>query len=126
MRILCGLILALSLLSCGGPSAQQGGGDKVDFKYASLISIVKYDGYTVATIGNPWEDGKALHTYVLVPRNQELPVHLPKGTVIRTPLKKAVVFTTVHCSLLMDLGCKDKIAGVADLKYIKIPWRENH
>ena len=55
MRILCGLILALSLLSCGGPSAQQGGGDKVDFKYASLISIVKYDGYTVATIGNPWE-----------------------------------------------------------------------
>jgi iron complex transport system substrate-binding protein len=122
MRILCGLILALSLLSCGGPSAQQGGGDKVDFKYASLISIVKYDGYTVATIGNPWEDGKALHTYVLVPRNQELPVHLPKGTVIRTPLKKAVVFTTVHCSLLMDLGCKDKIAGVADLKYIKIPW----
>ena len=24
MRILCSLILALSLLSCGGPSAQQG------------------------------------------------------------------------------------------------------
>ena len=104
MRILCGLILALSLLSCGGP---QGGGDKVDFKYASLISIVKYDGYTVATIGNPWEDGKALHTYVLVPRNQELPVHLPKGTVIRTPLKKAVVFTIVHCSLHRPLFFAD-------------------
>ena len=44
MRILCGLLLALSLLSCGGPSAQQGGGDKVDFKYASLISIVIYGG----------------------------------------------------------------------------------
>ena len=43
MRILCGLLLALSLLSCGGPSAQQGGGDKVDFKYASLISIVSDD-----------------------------------------------------------------------------------
>ena len=122
MRILFGLILALSLLSCGGSSVQQGGGDKVAFKYASLISINEYDGYTVATIGNPWEDGKALHTYVLVPRNKQLPFHLPKGTVIRTPLQKAVVFTTVHCSLLMDLGCRDKIAGVADLKYIKIPW----
>ena len=32
MRILCGLILALSLLSCGGSSDLQGGGDKVDFK----------------------------------------------------------------------------------------------
>ena len=31
MRIFCSLILALSLLSCGGPSAQQGGGEKVDF-----------------------------------------------------------------------------------------------
>ena len=122
MRIFCSLILALSLLSCGGPSAQQGGGEKVDFKYASLLSITKYDGYTVATIGNPWEDDKALHTYILVPRDKQLPVHLPKGTVIRTPLQKAVVFTTVHCSLLMDLGCRDKIAGVADLKYIKIPW----
>ena len=122
MRILFGLILALSLLSCGGSSDQQGGGDKMPFKYASLISITEYDGYTVATIGNPWEDGKALHTYVLVPRNKQLPFHLPKGTVIRTPLKRAVVFTTVHCSLLMDLGCRDKIAGVADLKYIKIPW----
>ena len=122
MRILFGFILALSLLSCGGSSDQQGGGDKVPFKYASLISINEYDGYTVATIGNPWEDGKALHTYVLVPRNKQLPFHLPKGTVIRTPLQKAVVFTTVHCSLLMDLGCRDKIAGVADLKYIKIPW----
>jgi iron complex transport system substrate-binding protein len=51
-----------------------------------------------------------------------MPVHLPKGTVIRTPLERAVVFTTVHSSLLMNLGCQDKIAGVADLKYIKIPW----
>ena len=122
MRTLCGLILALSLLSCGGPSDLLGSGDKVDFKYASLISIAEYDGFTVATIGNPWEDGKALHTYVLVPRDKQLPVHLPKGTVIRTPLQKAVVFTTVHCSLLMDIDCRDKIAGVADLKYIKIPW----
>ena len=99
-----------------------GSGDSVTFKYATLPSIVEYDGYTVVNIENPWKDGKALHTYVLVPRDVELPVHLPKGTVIRTPLQKAVVFTTVHCSLLMDFGCQDKIAGVADLKYIKIPW----
>ena len=126
MRILYGLILSLTsltLLSCGSrTSGFQVGGDSVQFKYATLPSIVAYDGFTVVTLANPWKDGKALHTYVLVPRDQKLPVHLPKGTVIRTPLEKAVVFTTVHCALLMDLGCRDKIAGVADLKYIKIPW----
>ena len=126
MRILYGLILSLTsltLLSCGSrTSGFLGGGDSVQFKYATLPSIVSYDGFTVVTIANPWKEGKALHTYVLVPRDQQVPVHLPKGTVIRTPLEKAVVFTTVHCALLMDLGCRDKIAGVADLKYIKIPW----
>ena len=124
MKQLIGIVLvALSLLSCGGRMDRLfGSGDSIDFKYATLPSIVEYDGFTVVTIDNPWKDGKALHSYVLVPKDAKLPVHLPKGTVIRTPLQKAVVFTTVHCSLLMDLGCQDKIAGVADLKYIKIPW----
>lgn len=123
MKQLFGLFILLTLFSCNGRMARlQGDGDSTVFKYATLPSIVEYDGFTVVTIANPWKDGKALHTYVLVPREKEMPVHLPKGTVIRTPLQKAVVFTTVHCSLLMNLGCKDKIAGVADLKYIKIPW----
>lgn len=124
MRQLTGIIaVALLLLSCGGQTAhRQGDGDSITFKYATLPSIVEYDGYTVVTLANPWKEGKALHTYVLVPREAALPVHLPKGTVIRTPLQKAVVFTTVHSSLLMTLGCQDRIAGVADLKYIKIPW----
>jgi iron complex transport system substrate-binding protein len=123
MKQIFGLFILLTLFSCNGRMARlQGDGDSIVFKYATLPSIVEYDGFTVVTIANPWKDGKALHTYVLVPREKELPVHLPKGTVIRTPLQKAVVFTTVHSSLLMNLGCRDKIAGVADLKYIKIPW----
>ena len=123
MKHLIGLLTILSLISCGraiGPSQESG--DSLSFKYATLPSIVKYDGYTVVTLANPWKEGKPLHTYVLVPREAQEPVHLPKGTVIRTPLERAVIFTTVHSSLLMTLGCQDKIVGVADLKYIKIPW----
>ena len=33
-----------------------------------------------------------------------------------------MIFTTVHCAMLQSLGREDCIAGVADLKYIKIPW----
>ena len=122
-QFLCLLTVVLTLLSCGGQKARQQVSDGcVDFKYATLPVVAEYDGYTVVTITNPWKQGRDLHTYVLVPRDAEMPVHLPKGTVVRTPLRRAVVFTTVHSSLLMNLGCKDRIAGVADLKYIKIPW----
>ena len=123
MKQLFGLFILLTLFSCNGHMSRLlGDCDSIPFKYATLPSIVEYDDYTVVNIENPWKDGKALHTYVLVPRDAELPVHLPKGTVLRTPLEHAVVFTTVHSSLLMSLDCKDRIAGVADLKYIKIPW----
>ena len=123
MKHLIGILAILSLISCSGRTARlQGDGDSVVLKYATLPSIVKYDGYTVVTLANPWREGQALHTYVLVPREAQMPVHLPKGTVIRTPLERAVIFTTVHSSLLLTFGCQDKIAGVADLKYIKIPW----
>ena len=131
MRPVVGLLTLMLLFSCGGrTSRQQGEGDSqqagasagLAFRYATLPSVTEYDGYTVVTLANPWKEGQTLHTYVLVPRELPMPDHLPKGTVIRTPLRKAVVFTTVHTALLLELGCQDRIAGVADLKYIKIPW----
>lgn len=111
------------LSSCGGKITKpQEGGDTLTFNYATLLHVVKYEGYTVATISNPWREGKTLHTYVLVPRKNELPSDLPSGTVIRTPIQRATVFTTVHCSLLTTFGLGERIVGVADLKYIKIPY----
>lgn len=121
-----GLVLALLLLilSCGGgqTASRKGEGDTVIFKYATQLSVVRYDGYAVATIKNPWNVSKILHQYVLVPEGKEIPSGLPHSTVIRTPLKRSMIFSTVHCAMLMDMGKEDCIAGVADLKYIKIPW----
>ena len=118
-------ILTVLLSACGGAkksAPSQADGDAVAFKYATQISIEKFDDYSVATIKNPWKEGMTLHRYVLVPANQEIPNHIPSGTIVRTPLQRAVMFTTVHCAMLMEFGRQDCIAGVADLKYIKIPW----
>jgi iron complex transport system substrate-binding protein len=113
----------VSLAACGGQSVrQQDGGDTIAFRYAQRLTVVGYDGYKGATLQNPWQEGKVLHTYVLVPRNAELPQGIPHGTVIRTPLQRSIIFTTVHCSLLMMLHQEQRIAGVADLKYIKLPY----
>lgn len=122
--LLC--IATVLLTSCGSRvSAPQDGGDTVCFKYATLLTLVKHDGYSVAQISNPWKKGETLHTYVMVPRGQEMPdaSDLPaSATIIRTPVKRAAVFTTVHCSLLDMLHCQQSIVAVADAKYIKVPY----
>jgi len=125
MAVLCTVMACLALLSttlssCKGVADGTKQGDTIHFKYATLITAVKYDGYTEVSIANPWDKGKTLHRYALMPQgNTKKEVH--GSTMISTPLKHSVVFTTVHCALLQDLKATNAIAGVCDLKYIKLP-----
>lgn len=117
------IILIAVFASCGHKTAEGEGGDTLKLKYARLLTIVKYDGYTTVDVDDPWHKGVILHKYLLVPKNENTPKKLPEeGTVIRTPIKRSIVFTTVHCALIQSLGARNSIAGVCDLKYIKIPW----
>lgn len=117
--------------SCNHPQTrlEASGGDTVRFEYARHLKIVKHQGYSIATLTDPWKQGKILHTYALVPKgkagdeickafssdnNQEV-------TIVRIPITRSVVFTTVHCALLYDLKAESAIKGVCDLQYISIP-----
>ena len=114
------------LTSCGGHSVRhQEEGDTLAFHYSSLLSIVEHDDYTVADISNPWKAGKRLHRYYLVPRESGIDCQssdFSDGSVIEVPVQRAAVFTTVHCALLTELGLGSRIVGVADSKYIKVPY----
>ena len=123
------IVVLLAACRGGQTSSVQAVGDTLAFKYATQLTVVRYDGYTVATLKNPWKEGMTLHQYLLVPTSAAgdsslftLHSSLPNATVIRTPLSRSMIFSTVHCAMLMDFGKQDCIAGVADLKYIKIPW----
>ena len=114
----------LLLSACGGKSSTVSGsaqGDSIPLHYSSNLSLIDYENYIVAQLRNPWDTTKILHTYVLVDKKQPLPQELPLGTLVRTPLSKAVIYSSVHCSLLKDLGALNSIGGVCDLKYIKLP-----
>ena len=121
-------VVVVALASCRGgnnTSLSVEGGDTVALKYSSLLTIVEHDGYVVADIKNPWKPGKMLHRYYLVPRtsdNKPQTSDIPDGTVIEIPIQRAAVFTTVHCALLTELGLGSHIVGVADSKYIKVPY----
>lgn len=131
--ILSGLgicVSALALLSvyaCGGKrtgSVAQGG-DTVRMEYAKHITIVKHDGYTTAELSNPWRKDAVLHRYVLVSRKDSArmasKVSAMDGTVVYTPVKRAVLFSAPHCYLMGELGAADAVSGVCDLNYINLP-----
>lgn len=118
------VITVLLLSACGGgskTSSLQAEGDTVRMKYSSLLLIVKHADYTVVTIRNPWDTLKVLHTYLLADREKPLPEHLPEGTVVRTPLQKSVIYSSVHCSLWSELDELKGIGGVCGLEYIILP-----
>ena len=125
MRQLSVFILGLLLfVSCGSRRKEtiwkNGPGTRTELRYARNIIIERANGYTVVRLINPWKQNAILHTYYLVDRDSR--VDIPDdGTIVTVPLRRSVVFTTAHASLLEMLHAQKAIAGVADLKYMVIP-----
>lgn len=86
--------------------------------YATLLHLSETDSATVCEIKNPWREGALLHRYILVPSGQKVPDNIPQGTLVRTPLTRAVSFTSVHAALLADLGVMDRLYGMCDTAYV--------
>lgn len=122
-KTLIGLSLAIAsvLASCagGGKGADAVlSGDTLTTE-ASLLTIVGHDGWTSATVSDPWSQGKVLATYCMVPRDKDIPQDMPKdgAVVIRTPIRSAVVYSSVYTQGIEDLGYASTITGVADAEY---------
>jgi len=116
--------MVLLLSACGGGSKTSSAfvqEEIIPLKYAENLTLIKGNGYIEARLRNPWDTTKVLHTYILVEKGQKMPDHLPPGTIVRTPLSKALVYTGVHCALIHELGAVKSIGGICELQYIKVP-----
>lgn len=118
------LILPLLLTSCF--KSGRGAGNVLETQdsvitAAKLLSMQRAASYTVVTVGDPWKGG-VLHRYVLVPRDATLPEDLPEGTVVRTPVQRALVYSSVHTSLMAELGALEAVRGVVDKQYFIDPF----
>lgn len=117
------LLFILTLAACGGGDSRdksQAQGTEL-MSRSFLLSLRQADGYTLATVTSPWDTTRTLARYVLVPDSAPLPESLPEGTLIRTPLKSAVVYTSVHAGALYELGAVGCIRGVVDSQYFTMP-----
>lgn len=117
-------IIALSILlaACSPVSEQQTWGLSTNsLKYSSLLTIARTDSFTLVTVKDAWNPEHELHRYVLVPEQSQLPTQRPEGTLLRTPLRRAVMHNAVHAALVAELGCATGIAGICDVDYVQMP-----
>lgn len=112
------LVLMLSLGACRNSNQSvDRESEREGLKEAKLLSISQKKGYTKVEIINPWDTTTLLQTYLLVPRDSELPNELPEGTVVRTPVQNVLVYSSVHSSVMDELGASSAVRGVCDAQY---------
>ena len=92
---------------------------KNKMSYADLLSITEEEGYYKVDVINPWDTTRLLQQLILTD-DVDKP-GLPEGTKIMIPLRKSLVMTAVHCSLLEELGCSDAVSSVCDAEFINSP-----
>ncbi|MDR2810748.1 MAG: ABC transporter substrate-binding protein [Tannerellaceae bacterium] len=110
------------VVACGRPGKPSSSADGVladTTRYAQGFSIRRYAGYQVAELIDPWDNAKLLQRYVLVERHRPLPADLPQGTLVRIPLKNVAVYSSVHASIIEELGEIEQIVGVCEPQYME-------
>lgn len=87
-------------------------------QYAKGFSIVKYDGYSVIKISNPWPKANKQYTYILKEKNGTVPDSLKDNTIISVPIKTIVVTSTTHIPSLEMLGVENSLVGFPNTNFI--------
>ena len=125
------IALLLMLSGCHRTRSAQAvtAGDTIPLRYAQNLTMVRFSDGILVELKDPWHEGRILHRYWLTEDSNRKPsslhtslssLHSPLST-IKFPLQRSVVFNTAHASLIGMLNATDRIAGVADLKYMLLP-----
>ena len=120
LLLLC-LTLGCNVRQSSSEDENYSGGKDISIHYAAGFNATNHDGFVKVEVHDPWNEGKLLQRYLLIPRDKPVPEGLPKGTIVRVPLHNIVVYTSVHSAVLDALGVADRIVGVCESHYIKVP-----
>lgn len=115
------IILIAACGRTGETAVLHSDGDTIPMYHARNLNLIQHPDYTEAIIRNPWDTTQILHHYILVDNNHKAEA-TAGATLVKVPLKRTAVFTSVHCALLQELDCQEAIAGICEIKYINIPY----
>lgn len=114
-------LASAALISCSPastPSADASLGDTLTHHANYLTMVRQLDGSMLVDVASPWQQGQYLGRYLLVNVDSALPENIPADrSIIRTPISRAAVFSSVHTSAMDELGALQALVAVADAQY---------
>lgn len=124
--ILAAMMAAVALQSCRGNAVENTAPGENIFEEAVFIKGTPVgDGMMAVRVVNPWDSTGILADYLLVNAGNGSAATASdsggKEIILELPLRRLVVYSSVHAALLAELGYADAIVGVADAAYIKTP-----
>lgn len=116
------LLLLLLLQAChsaGTPGAAEA--QRLD--HAALLRLTdRADGSVLVSVADPWDSLGTPRLYLLVSDSMAGTPDVPQGaTLVRTPLRRAVLWSGIHLGLLEELGVDSLAAGICDAPFITSP-----
>lgn len=124
MRLLILLGFAFWMVACT-PSGKQTSSKEAlssdSIQYAQGFTVQRFDTYTMVEVRDPWDSPRLLQRYLLVDRTKSVPGGLPKGTIVKVPVKDIVIYTSVHAAIIDQLHETDKVIGVCEPRYMDTP-----
>ena len=124
MRLLILLGFAFWMVACT-PSGKQTSSKEAlssdSIQYAQGFTVQRFDTYIMVEVRDPWDSTRLLQRYLLVDRTKSVPGGLPKGTIVKGPVKDIVIYTSVHAAIIDQLHETDKVIGVCEPRYMDTP-----
>ena len=124
MRLLILLGFAFWMVACT-PSGKQTSSKEAlssdSIQYAQGFTVQRFDTYKMVEVRDPWDSTRLLQRYLLVDRTKSVPGGLPKGTIVKVPVKDIVIYTSVHAAIIDQLHETDKVIGVCEPRYMDTP-----
>ena len=124
MRLLILLGFAFWMVACT-PSGKQTSSKEAlssdSIQYAQGFTVQRFDTYIMVEVRDPWDSTRLLQRSLLVDRTKSVPGGLPKGTIVKVPVKDIVIYTSVHAAIIDQLHETDKVIGVCEPRYMDTP-----
>ena len=94
-----------------------------EIKYANNFEIEAFETHALIAVRNTWVGaGEDSQLYALVPKAAKTLPELPHGAiVVRTPVERLVIMSTVFLGPIQDLGLHDSLVGIAYIDYANDP-----
>ena len=118
---LCLVILFGSCKNTKNSNAESKLNEKTEIKYAKGFTIKHFENYTQITVRNPWDTTQTMEKYILVDRNKALPSNLPVGNIVRVPVQRVAICSSIFAGEYKQFGDIEKVIAISETQYYNIP-----